>query len=123
MSLCLETITQIIVVFYDAIMDEHHTAFIALMRVGVECGGWPVGGPASMGDSSMCFSEHAVFLLDDLSQASNLAALFSDQYSVVAGDGDASRVIATVFKFFKSADENGHGCSFACVSYYSAHNG
>ena len=94
LKLCLE----LGVVFYDSVVNDGNRSVFACVRVGVYVAGLSVGGPASVADSNRAFNR---FARDALFQFFERALGLADQNVLAVKNGDSSRVVASVFQFFK----------------------
>src|SRR5690606_29548376 len=113
----LELLTQLVVVFDDAVVDYGQP--FGHMGVGVVFGRFAVGGPAGVGDAQVAvdgFFLQGIFQLDDLADGAGA-------FDAVAGgqDGDAGGVIAAVFEATQAFYEDGGDVAFGDGAYYSAH--
>src|SRR5690606_36165812 len=113
----LELLTQLVVVFDDAVVDYGQP--LGQVRMGVVFGGFAVGGPAGVGYAQVAVngcSFQGIFQLDDLADCAGA-------FDAVAGgqDGDAGGVIAAVFEAAQAFYEDGGDVAFGDGAYYSAH--
>ena len=114
-ELCLEAR----VVLDNAVVDNGNLAVEAGVRVCILFGRCTVGGPAGVGDADIAFNR---VVLELLFEGADLARC-ADRFDLAAVDkGDARAIVATVFEFLESADQDGERFVLADVADYSAHS-
>ena len=114
-----ELFLDLAVVFDDAVVDTHDAAVVAAMGVGVGLRRVAVRRPARVADAAAAADRDRLQLLLEVLE---LALGFDDlRGRTVTADGDARRVIPSVFELFQAADENGRRLSFADISDDPAH--
>jgi len=108
------------VVLDDAVVDDHHVAARAAVRMGVFFRGPAVSRPARMADA-----EQPVGGLDaeDLLEIVQLAFGPADVQAPLAVDhGQACRVIAAILQALQSVEQERYGFSFAQIADNSTHD-
>ena len=85
-------------------MDNRNLAVKALVGVSVLFGGCTVGGPAGVGDADMAM-ERLVF--EFVFKGGNLAGSTNGLDFAVFDEGNARAVVATVFQFLESTNQDG----------------
>ena len=88
------------------------------MRMGVDVGRSPMGGPAGVADAGFAFDGPGPAGLGQLLDA---AALFADLDTFTIKDGKAGGVVAAVFQSSQSIQKDRLGVSGADVGNNSAH--
>ena len=103
----------------DAVVHQRNAAAAADMGVGIDVVWLAVGGPAGVADAQRAGQIRAVMgqLLENLQATLGLFHL----HSVRAADGDAGRVITTVFQPLQSVQQNGGGLLTTYITYDSTH--
>ena len=118
-----ELFPDLLIVFDDAVVHQHHREVVAVVRVGVELAGFAVGGPAGVADAAKSWDGAAAV---GLFQKGLEAALGFDDADLGVGgtvfpDGDAGGVVAPVFQLFKPPQQDGGCLFFTDVTCNSTH--
>ena len=104
-AVCLQTLTQLLVVLDNAVVYNCYLALAAQMRVGVAVGRLAVRCPAGVADTAGAVHV-AAFFLDLLLKVCNAAARLDNAQTVLREGSHTGRVIATVFQAVQTLDEN-----------------
>src|SRR5699024_3426660 len=113
-----QLLPQLLIIFDDAVVNDGDLARLIGMRVSVDIRRRTVRSPARMADADMAFQ---LVGPDQPVQIFNAAHVLSDLQLSVPDDGDAGRIIASVFKALESVDDHVLGVVISYVSYYSTH--
>src|SRR3989442_15978263 len=112
-------VLQLEIVFYDAVMDDDHSASAIAMRVGIFFGRTAVRGPTRVA--------HAVRAIDrislqDVFKIAQLALGPANlQLVIFVNRGNAGGVVAAIFKLAQTLDDQRHDLFVSDVSDYSTH--
>ena len=118
----LEKFLDLGVVFDDAVMYHRDAAVLAHVGVGVDVGGFPVGGPAGVAQADA--PGHASGCLHLAGQRLDAALGLDDPEALLrVVDGHPGRVISPVFQTAQAVQQNRRRFLFPCKSYDPAHNG
>ena len=104
-AVCLQTLTQLLVVLDNAVVYNCYLALAAQMRMRVAIGRLAVRCPAGVADTAGAVHV-AAFLLDLLLKVCNAAARLDNAQTVLREGSHTGRVIATVFQTVQTLDEN-----------------
>ena len=114
-----ELFLDLAVVFDDAVVDTHDAAVIAAMGMSVGLRRVAVRRPARVADAAAAADRERLQLLLEVLE---LALGFDDLRRLpLAANGDARRVIPSVFELFKAAQQDRRRLSFADISDDPAH--
>ena len=114
-----ELFLDLAIVFDDAVVDTHDAAVIAAMGMSVGLRGVAVRRPARVADAAATTDCDRLQLLLEVLE---LALGFDDLRGFpLAADGDARRVIPSVFELFKAAQQDRRRLFFPDISYDPAH--
>ena len=114
-----QLLTQFHIILDDSIMHHRKPAVIAGMRVGIGFGGCPMGGPAGVSDACGTGSQAAVLCL--FAQICDPSCHLADVNGVVFRNRNARGVIAPVFQFFQSFQQQRSRALVSCIAHNSAH--
>ena len=92
-------------VFDDAVVDDHDLAGAVAVRMGVVLVRLAVRGPARVAHAERAFDRRGIQLRLEVRQ---LPLGAHDFDAVAVHDGDSGAVVAAIFEFFQSADEDRH---------------
>ena len=116
-----ERFFDLLIVFDDTVMDDHHALFTRILRMRVDSAGFAMGCPAGMTDAAKTVNRsagighlHQVFqpplCLDDL-----------DMIAVFIAHRDTGGIISAVFQLGKPGEQNGCRLFYTCISNNSTH--
>ena len=109
---------QALVVFDDAVVDEHDRAVAVGVRMGVGFAGLAVGGPTGVADADGSLE---VLLRQPRRQPFHFAGYADTAHLILLDDGDTGRVVTPVFEPPQSLDEYWRGGLVSDVADDAAH--
>ena len=108
------------IVLDDAVVDDGQVVTLGVVRVGVACRGFAVSSPARVGDAHV--ARH-IFIAAILREVVDLTfCLIHIQVAVLANQGYAGTIVATIFQTLQSFHQNGVGLLGAYIPYNSTHS-
>ena len=107
------------IIFDDTVVDDGKLAAFIRMGMGVDIAGFPVGSPAGMADAHRA---RRFMAYDFLPQGIQPAHAFFNIDLAIVVNGDAGRVIPSVFQFAQAFHQKRSCLMASDISYDSAHS-
>ena len=118
-ALVLEFQLNVSIILNNSVVDNGQIMALRIVRVGIACRGFAVGGPTCMGDTNMTTD---ILVAAILCQVVDLTLRLVDiQLTVTIDERHTCRVVTTILEPTKSLNQNRISVLLSYVSNYSTH--